>query len=66
VADVFVQYAGGVSPALVNGLAGAAWAPGGRLRVAYIFTVADGTITDVDRVANHDGLAELNVVILEG
>jgi RNA polymerase sigma-70 factor, ECF subfamily len=66
VADVFVEYAGGVRPALVNGLAGAVWAPGGRPRVAYIFTVADGTITAVDRVANRDRLAELNVVILDG
>jgi RNA polymerase sigma-70 factor, ECF subfamily len=65
VADVFIEYAGGVSPALVNGLAGAVWAPGGRPRVAYIFTVADGTITDVDRVANRDRLAELNVVLLD-
>ncbi len=66
VADVFVEYAGGVRQALVNGLAGAVWAPGGRPRVAYIFTVADGTITAVDRVANRDRLAELNVVILDG
>jgi len=66
VADVFIEYAGGVSPALVNGLAGAVWAPGGRPRVAYIFTVADGTITDVDRVANRGRLAELNVVLLDG
>ena len=66
VADVFVEYAGGVRPALVNGLAGAAWAPGGRLRVGYVFTVADGTITDVERVANRDRLAQLNVVILDG
>jgi len=66
VADVFVEYAGGVRPALVNGLAGAVWAPGGRPRVAYVFTVSEGTITDVNRVANRERLAELNVVILDG
>jgi hypothetical protein len=48
------------------GLAGAVRAPGGRPRVAYIFSVADGTITAVDRVANRDRLAELNVVVLDG
>jgi RNA polymerase sigma factor (sigma-70 family) len=66
VADVFIEYAGGVRPALINGLAGAVWAPGGQPRVAYVFTVADGTITDVHRVANRERLAELNVVILDG
>jgi len=66
VADVFIEYAGGVRPALINGLAGAVWAPGGQPRVAYVFTVSDGTITDVHRVANRERLAELNVVILGG
>jgi RNA polymerase sigma factor (sigma-70 family) len=66
VADVFVQYAGGVRAALINGLAGAVWAPGGRPRVGYVFTVSDGTITDVHRVADPERLAELNVVILDG
>jgi RNA polymerase sigma-70 factor, ECF subfamily len=48
------------------GLAGGVWAPGGRPRVAYIFSVADGMITAVDRVANRDRLAELNMVVLDG
>ena len=66
VADVFIQYAGGVRPALINGLAGAVWAPGGLPRVAYLFVLSDGTITDVHRVANREQLAELNLVILDG
>jgi RNA polymerase sigma-70 factor, ECF subfamily len=66
VADVFIQYAGGVRPALINGLAGAVWAPGGLPRVAYLFVLSDGTITDVHRVANRERLAELNLVILDG
>jgi RNA polymerase sigma factor (sigma-70 family) len=66
VAAVFAEYAGGARPALVGGLAGAAWAPGGRTRVAYVFTVADGTITAIDRVANPERLRELEPVILGG
>ena len=66
VADVFVEYAGGVRPALINGLAGAVWAPSGRPRVAYVFTLSGGMITDVHRVANRERLAELNVVIGDG
>jgi RNA polymerase sigma-70 factor (ECF subfamily) len=66
VADVFVEYAGGVRAALINGLAGAVWAPGGQPRVAYVFTLDDGTITAVDRVADRDRLRELNLVVLDG
>jgi RNA polymerase sigma-70 factor, ECF subfamily len=66
VAGVFVEYAGGVRAALINGLAGAVWAPGGQPRVAYVFTLDDGTITAVDRVADRDRLRELNLVVLDG
>jgi RNA polymerase sigma factor (sigma-70 family) len=66
VAAVFAGYAGGARPALVGGLAGAAWAPGGRTRVAYVFTVADGTITAINRIANPERLRELDPVILDG
>ncbi len=66
VATVFAEYSGGARPALVGGLAGAVWAPGGRTRVAYVFTVADGTITSIDRVANRERLRALEPVILDG
>ena len=66
VADVFANYARGARPALIDGLAGAVWAPGGRTRVAFVFTVADGTITAIHRVAIPERLAELNLVILDG
>jgi hypothetical protein len=66
VAAVFAEYTGGVQPALVGGLAGAVWAPGGRTRVAYVFTVAGGTITAINRVAHPERLRELDPVLLEG
>jgi RNA polymerase sigma factor (sigma-70 family) len=64
VASVFVEYGGGARPALLAGLAGAVWAPGGSLRVAYVFTVTAGTITAIDRVANRERLRELDPVVL--
>jgi RNA polymerase sigma factor (sigma-70 family) len=66
VAAVFAEYARGARPALIDGLAGAVWAPGGRPRVAFVFTMANGTITAIDRVANLERLQELNLVILDG
>ena len=64
VASVFVEYGDGARPALLAGLAGAVWAPGGHLRVAYVFTVTGGTITGIDRVANRERLRELDPVML--
>lgn len=65
VAGVFAEYSGGVRPALLAGLAGAVWAPGGRIRVAYVFTLTDGTITAIDRIANRDRLQQLEPVLLD-
>jgi hypothetical protein len=64
VATVFAEYGGGAQLALVGGLAGAVWAPGGRTLVAYVFTVADGTIAAISRVANPERLRELEPVPL--
>jgi RNA polymerase sigma factor (sigma-70 family) len=66
VATVFAEYGGGARLALVGGLAGAVWAPGGRMLVAYVFTVADGRIITISRIANGERLRELEPVILDG
>jgi RNA polymerase sigma-70 factor (ECF subfamily) len=66
VASVFAEYGDGARPALVGGFAGAVWAMGGQIRVAYVFTVADGAITAIDRVANRERLRELDPVMLDG
>jgi RNA polymerase sigma factor (sigma-70 family) len=63
VAGVFVEYGHGARPALLAGLAGAVWAPGGQLRVAYVFTVTGGTITAINRIANPERLRDLEPVI---
>ena len=50
-------------PALVGGAAGLVWAPGGRPRVAFVFTIADDRIAAVDLVADPQHLAALNPII---
>src|SRR6516164_9164014 len=52
VATVFAEYASGARSALVGGLAGAVWAPGGQTRVAYVFAVAPGPGTAVTERAS--------------
>lgn len=52
VADTFNGRAQAAQPALVNGGAGAVWAPGGTPRAAFDFVVNGGTITRIDVVAD--------------
>ena len=49
--------------ALINGVAGAVWAPGGHMRAAFLFTVADGRITAMEILYDPERIAELDVTI---
>jgi RNA polymerase sigma factor (sigma-70 family) len=57
VAGTFSGRAQTARPALVDGAPGAVWAPGGRPRVAFAFTVADGRILAIDLLADPERLA---------
>jgi RNA polymerase sigma-70 factor (ECF subfamily) len=64
VATTFSGHAVGARRALVNGRPGAVWAPGGKPRVAFTFTVVDGRITNIDLHADAEFLAAATVEIL--
>ncbi len=51
-------------PALVNGTAGAVWAPGGRPRVVFTFTITGGMITGIGMLADPARIRRLDLVIL--
>ena len=51
-------------PALVDGAAGAVWAPGGRPRVVFGFTIADGRIMAIDLLADPERLAAMRLTVL--
>jgi len=66
-AAVAAQFSGraqAVRPALLDGAAGGAWSSGGRLRVAFAFSIANGKITAIDIVANPEQLDRLDVEFL--
>jgi RNA polymerase sigma factor (sigma-70 family) len=65
VAGHFSRRARGLQPAVVDGTAAAAWAPGGRLRVLVTFTVTRGAVTGIDLVADPDRLGDLDVTVLD-
>jgi RNA polymerase sigma-70 factor, ECF subfamily len=66
VAGTFAGRARAARPALVDGAAGAVWAPGGRPRVVLAFTIADGRITRIDLLADPERLGRLELTILDG
>src|SRR2546425_986589 len=65
VADTFSGRARAAQPALVNGAVGLVWAPGGRPRVVFGFTITRGKIVAVDLIADHVRLGQLDLVVLD-
>ena len=66
VADFFKGRAGGASRATIHGAAAAAWAPGGKVRVAFSFTFKDERIVDIELIADRNRLQQLDIVLLDG
>jgi len=64
VADTFSGRARFAQPALVNGAAGAVWAPRGRPRVVFGFTVTRGKIVEIDILADPARLRQLDLAVL--
>jgi len=61
VAEQFFGRARTTRPAIVNGAPGTVWAPGGRPRVAFGFTVRGGKIVAIDLLADPDHLREVEL-----
>ena len=66
VAGTFSGRARDARLALIDGLAGATWAPGGRPRAVFRFTIADGRIVAIDLVADPAHLGRLGIELPEG
>ena len=65
VAGTFSGRARFARPALVDGAAGAVWAPGGRPRVVFGFTIAGGRIVEIEVLADPERLRQLDLAILD-
>ena len=65
VADTFSGGARSARPALVNGAAGAVWAPGGRPRVVFAFAITRGKIVEIDMLADPARLRPLDLAVLD-
>ncbi len=68
-ANVAAALSGGATAArvaLVDGVAGLVWAPGGRTRGVVAFTVVDGRIVEIDVTGDPDRIGALDVVLVDG
>ncbi len=65
VADTFSGRARAARPALVNGAVGAVWAPGGRPRVVFDFTVRRGKIAEIHILADSARLRQVDLAVLD-
>ncbi|MBA3826514.1 MAG: sigma-70 family RNA polymerase sigma factor, partial [Ktedonobacterales bacterium] len=63
VASTFAGRAKVAQTALINGVPGAVWAPGGQPRVVFAFTTTLGKIVAIDILADAATLEQLDVVI---
>ncbi len=64
VARFFAGRAQAARLALVNGIPAAVWAPGGRPRVVFAFTISGGKITGIGLTADPGRLGDLDIVFL--
>jgi RNA polymerase sigma factor (sigma-70 family) len=65
VAGTFSGRARLARPALVDGAVGAVWAPGGRPRVVFGFTITRGRIVAIDILADPERLRRLDLAALD-
>src|SRR5256712_2842205 len=66
VAETFSGRARAAQLALVNGTPGLVWAPGGRPRMVFGFTIASGRIVAIDLIADRERIRQLDLSILDG
>jgi RNA polymerase sigma-70 factor (ECF subfamily) len=65
VARTFSGRARAARPAVVNGAPGAVWAPGGRPRVVFGFTIMGGRIVEIDILADPARLRRMDLTVLD-
>jgi len=64
VAETFSKRARFAQPALVDGAVGLVWAAGGKPRVVFGMTIADGRIVEIELIADPERLGELELDLL--
>jgi RNA polymerase sigma factor (sigma-70 family) len=66
VAATFSGRAQAAQPAVINGAAGAVWAPGGKPRVVFSFTITAGKVVAIELLADPERIRQLDLEISAG
>jgi len=64
VAEQFAGQAQAAQLALIDGVPGAVWAPGGTSRVVFGFTIRNGKVVEIELAADTERLSRLKIEIL--
>jgi RNA polymerase sigma factor (sigma-70 family) len=64
VARTFAGRARAAQPALITGIPGLVWAPGGETRAVFGFTISGGKIVGIELIADPERIRQLDVTIL--
>ncbi len=64
VAEQFAGQAQAAQLALIDGVPGAVWAPGGTPRVVFGFTIGNGKVVEIELAADTERLSRLKIEIL--
>jgi RNA polymerase sigma-70 factor (ECF subfamily) len=64
VAQAFAGRARGAQPAVIDGVPGAVWAPGGKLRAVFDFLIIDYRIVAIEVIAEPELVEQLDVTFL--
>jgi RNA polymerase sigma-70 factor (ECF subfamily) len=65
VAGLFSRGAAAARLALIDGVAGLAWMPGGRTRGVVVFSIVDGRIVEIDLIGDGERLETIDVVLVD-
>jgi len=65
VAEGFLNRARAAQPALIDGLVGLTWAPGGRPKAVFDLTIVNDRIVAVELILDPDHINDLDVVLLD-
>ncbi|MGH8990068.1 MAG: RNA polymerase subunit sigma-70, partial [Acidimicrobiia bacterium] len=65
VAETFAGRARAAQPALVDGVVGLVWAPGGQPRVVFDLTITEGRVVAIELIADPEHLGRLDLALLD-
>jgi RNA polymerase sigma-70 factor (ECF subfamily) len=65
VAETFAGRAAAAQPALVDGVVGLTWAPGGKPRAVFDLTIVGGRIVAIELILDREQVGALDVVLLD-